>query len=68
MAVVRIHKLGSLFGLGVSGGRVSSQPFVAWPVDVWVMGHGFVRYARERAEESGEMEEGGTYAGRASGL
>lgn len=65
-----VHELGSLLGFGVSGGRVSSQPFVARPVDVRVTRHGFVRRAREslQAGESEEKEEGKTYAGRASGL
>ena len=68
MAVVWVHELGGLLGFGVSGGRVSSQPFVARPVNVRVTRHGFVRTARERADESEEREEGETYAGRASGL
>lgn len=67
---VVVHELGSLFGFGVSGGRVSSQPFVARPVDVRMTRHGFVRRAREsvRGGESEEREEDETYAGRASGL
>lgn len=70
-AVVGVHELGSLLGFGVSVWRVSSQPFVARPVDVRVTCHGFVGSAREEAGESeGEqqLEEESTYAGRASGL
>lgn len=51
-AIVGIHELCCLLGFGVSGGRVSSQPFVARPVDVRMTRHGFVRSARERAIES----------------
>jgi hypothetical protein len=61
------EELCSLFGFGVSVRRVSSQPFVAWPVNVRVSGHGFVR-ARERWGGSEEKEEDETDAGRASGL
>ena len=68
MAVVGVHELSGLFGFSVSGGRVSSQPFVARPVDVRVTRHGFVKSARESAGESEEMGEDETYAGRASGL
>jgi hypothetical protein len=39
VAVVGIHELCCLFGFGVSGGRVSGQPFVARPVDVRVSSH-----------------------------
>ena len=67
---VVVHELCSLLGFGVSGGRVSSQPFVARPVDVRMTRHGFVRRARDSlgTGESEEREEDETYAGRASGL
>jgi hypothetical protein len=39
VAVIGVHELCCLFGFGVSGGRVSGQPFVARPVDVRVSGH-----------------------------
>jgi hypothetical protein len=67
-AVVGVHELCCLLGFGVSGRRVSSQPFVARPVDVRMTRHGFVKSARERVEESEGREEDRTYAGRASGL
>jgi len=50
--IVGVHELCCLLGFGVSVRRVSSQPFVAGPVDVRMTRHGFVRCARERAGES----------------
>jgi hypothetical protein len=35
-----------LFGFGVSGGRVSCQPFVARPVDVRVSSHDVAQQAQ----------------------
>lgn len=68
LRAVLVEELGSLFWFGVSGGRVSSQPFVARPVNVRMAGHDFTRRAREARGKSEGRGVGVTYAGRASGL
>jgi hypothetical protein len=48
---VWIHELCCLFGFGVSGGRVSCQPFVARPVNMGMSSHDVAQQSQVSEEE-----------------